>query len=194
MSGACARAADDASSAAQTILVDTPIGVKLGTRLAGGDRLGGPPRRPAARRELLHRGAADHHEQPAFVPQRARPAELGEHVLECPVVLGGAEQVAAGGRFGGEQRVWKGPQVLDAILAEPSLHFAQGVAVLLDVAVLIAQPGLPAGRRGAPPPPGPGGGGPPGTRGARPPPPPPRRGGGGRGVGAPPPPPPPGPP
>src|SRR5438128_7451714 len=140
VSGACASAAEDASSAAAATLVTGLIGVKLGTRFVGVDHFAG---------NLLHRGAADHHEEPAFVRQRARPAELGEHVLEGPVVLRGAEQVAAAGRLGGEQRVRKGAHVLDAVLTEPPLHFAERVAVLLDVAVLVAQPGLAARRLGA---------------------------------------------
>src|SRR5712672_3533455 len=82
--------------------------------------------------------------------KRARPGELGKHVLDRPVVSRWVEERVAGQPLGCEQRVGVGAQVLDPVLAKPALHLTQGVAVFLDVAVLVAQPGLAAGRLGAP--------------------------------------------
>src|SRR5712664_219614 len=133
--GLCTRPASGASARPPSLIWAVWSGV-------GVDHFG----EHAPKRNLTRRRAPDDHEQAAFVRQRARPGELGQHVLDRPVVLGGPEQSVARQLFCGEQRVRVRAQVLDAVLAEPALHFTEGVAVLLDVAVLVAQPGLAAGR------------------------------------------------
>ena len=85
----------------------------------------------------------DREEQPALAPERAHPPDLREPAFEPPVVGGGREQIL--GRVV-EDRARIRAQILDAVLREPALHFGDGVAMLLGMPVLIAQPRLAARR------------------------------------------------
>src|SRR6266849_10241454 len=80
---------------------------------------------------------ADRHEHAALVRERVNPTELREPGLEPPVVDGRREELR---RFVGDQRTRVRADVLDAVLAEPALHLAERMAVLLGMLILVAQP------------------------------------------------------
>src|SRR5436305_1192951 len=72
----------------------------------------------------------DHHEETALGAQGAHPAELGQDAFRPPVVLGLREELVASRRTAVEERARVAAQVLDVIVTEPLLHFAERVAVL----------------------------------------------------------------
>src|SRR5438876_3715596 len=64
------------------------------------------------------RAAADREEQPAFVPERAHPAQLRQPAFNAPVVGRAREQRL---RPVAQYRARVCPQVLDVILGKPAL-------------------------------------------------------------------------
>jgi len=73
------------------------------------------------------------------VSERAHPSKLREPGFGSPVVRRKREQIV---RLILEHGARIAPEILDAVLAEPVLHFGNRVTVLFRMPVLIAQPGL----------------------------------------------------
>src|SRR6266545_4012314 len=72
------------------------------------------------------------------------PAQLRKPVFEPPIVFGSAKKSVPLQRLGRDERIGVRSQEIDSVLAEPTLHFADRVAVLFGMYVLIAQPRLAA--------------------------------------------------
>src|SRR4029434_11161184 len=73
-------------------------------------------------------------------PAARTPPNLGEPAFEPPVVLGGCKEFAwLRAKHGARIRT----EILHAVLGEPALDLRQRVPVLLRLAILIAEPGLP---------------------------------------------------
>src|SRR6266566_5205174 len=95
----------------------------------------------ASSSDRLWRAAALPHrdEQAAFVAEGFHPGKLREPLFRRPRVSALREELVGVDR---KQRRWIGPDVLDVVRREPSLHFAESVPVLGRMLILIAQPGL----------------------------------------------------
>src|SRR5205823_2947091 len=92
-------------------------------------------------RPCIKLGLCSHRcEQTAFGSEAAHPTHLRHHSLERPVVLLREELVP----LAVQQRARIRAQPGKAGIAKPSAHFPKRVSMLLDVAVLIADPRLPA--------------------------------------------------
>src|SRR3954465_11534675 len=101
-------------------------------------------RMPASSRSAPHGGPllpSDRKEQSPLAPERAHPRNLCEPALEPPIVCGAREQIL-GRVLEDDARIRA--QILDAVLGEPALHFADGVTMLLRMPILISQPRLAA--------------------------------------------------
>src|SRR5947207_9858163 len=81
------------------------------------------------------------------MPQAPHPGELCQPGFRTPGVGGRCQEI---GRSLAEKCARVRPHVLDAILVEPVLHFADGVPMLFRMLILIPQPGLAARRLGVP--------------------------------------------
>jgi hypothetical protein len=86
---------------------------------------------------------ADGKEQSSLVAERVHPSELRQPPFGPPVVRRRLEQFPF---VVGEHRARIRAQVLDAVVGEPALDFAERVPVLLRMLILIAQPRLAPGR------------------------------------------------
>src|SRR5882672_11312324 len=75
--------------------------------------------------------------------QASHPPELRQPGLETPCIAGGGEKII---RRLADECAGVRPNILDAILAEPILHFAEGVPMLFGMLILIPQPCLPPRR------------------------------------------------
>src|SRR5438045_3329147 len=98
---------------------------------------------------------SDREEQSALASERSHPAQLRQPALDQPVVRRAREEILRPALSGVEglvfqHRAWIGPQVLDALVGEPALHFGERVPVLFGMLILIAQPRLAALGLGAP--------------------------------------------
>src|SRR6266849_927840 len=80
---------------------------------------------------------ADRYEQSALVSDRADPADLRQPCLQVPVVRVACKEIF---RIAVQQSAGIGAQIFNAVLREPLLHLAEGVAVFLRVLILIADP------------------------------------------------------
>src|SRR5258708_23130566 len=75
--------------------------------------------------------------------QASHPAELRQPRLRTPCIAGGGEKIV---RSLTDECARVRPNILDAILVKPILHFAQGVPMLFGMLILIPQPCLPPRR------------------------------------------------
>src|SRR5436190_15245259 len=115
----------------------SPGGLSGRSAIRRADR-GGPPDRGRGRcvRRLWLGSHGD--EQASFGAQAPHPRELRHRALDRPVVFLREELV----RRSAQERAGERPEVGEPAGAKPGAHLAQRVAVLLDVLVLVAQPGL----------------------------------------------------
>ncbi len=82
---------------------------------------------------------ADCNEQAALLPERANPSDLREPSLGPPSVGGGREKIL---RALADERAGVGPNILDAVLVEPALHFGESMPVFLRMLILVPKPSL----------------------------------------------------
>ena len=75
-----------------------------------------------------------------FQEKLVEPCDLGEQVLEPPIVLGRREELVGIERLGADERRGIGAQEFHVVVPEPRLYFGDRVAMLFGVLVLIAEP------------------------------------------------------
>src|SRR5713101_6646113 len=82
---------------------------------------------------------ANRNKQATLLPERANPSDLREPSLGPPSVGGGREKIL---RALADERAGICPNILDAVLVEPALHFGESMPVFLRMLILVTKPSL----------------------------------------------------
>src|SRR5260370_15467710 len=82
---------------------------------------------------------ANRNNQAALLPERANPSDLREPSLGPPSVGGGREKIL---RALADERAGVCPNILDAVLVEPALHFGESMPVFFRMLILVTKPSL----------------------------------------------------